>query len=227
MKFGGFTAGHWTIWRICAGSAVAVYFLRRLMQDPDGLGVLGLLSSVAFLFSSQAWFFGLLLAALLLVMSRWQLLLALAALPALLPRWIAPAPREGDEQIFYDGHCALCHGFVNFVLEEDTRGEFRFAPIQSDRFAEALQAAGQQNAPDSIAVLVGKDRLLFRSAAVSHVLSRLGGPWRLLAMLMQMFPGGLRDVIYDFVARHRRRIFGEPPALCPVLPPPLRTRFDL
>ena len=70
-------------------------------------------------------------------------------------------------------------------------------------------------------------RLLTRSAAVARVLERLGGPWRLLAGVSRVFPRALLDLLYDFVARVRYRVFGREPDACPVIPKEQRSRFDL
>ena len=34
--------------------------------------------------------------------------------------------------VFYDGVCVLCNRFVDKVINADTRGIFRFAPLQGD-----------------------------------------------------------------------------------------------
>jgi predicted DCC family thiol-disulfide oxidoreductase YuxK len=68
--------------------------------------------------------------------------------------------------------------------------------------------------------------LLTRSAGVLHILRRLGGVWRVLAGLLALLPVRLRDRLYDGVAAIRHRIFARPAEACPLMPPPLRTRFD-
>jgi predicted DCC family thiol-disulfide oxidoreductase YuxK len=68
--------------------------------------------------------------------------------------------------------------------------------------------------------------LLLRSDASLYVLRRLGGIWKILAKILSAFPRGLRDFVYDFVARTRYRLFGQRDNLCPVVPPNLRARFD-
>jgi predicted DCC family thiol-disulfide oxidoreductase YuxK len=47
-----------------------------------------------------------------------------------------------------------------------------------------------------------------------------------MAAFMAVIPRPLRDVLYDFVARIRYRVFGRCDDLCPVVPPDLRARFD-
>jgi len=79
--------------------------------------------------------------------------------------------------------------------------------------------------PDSVVVRTEDGRLLVKSAAVLHVLSRIGGAWRIAAAGMALAPTGLSDFFYDRIARMRKKLFAAPPDTCPVLPPELRSRF--
>jgi predicted DCC family thiol-disulfide oxidoreductase YuxK len=130
------------------------------------------------------------------------------------------------EQIFYDGSCGLCHWAVKFVLPRDRKGVFRFAPLDSERFREAVHEADRQALPDSVVVLTADGRMLTRSAGVLHILDRLGGGWALLGTIGRLVPRPVRDWLYDAIARIRYRLFARPPEVCPILPPEYRARFD-
>jgi predicted DCC family thiol-disulfide oxidoreductase YuxK len=132
------------------------------------------------------------------------------------------------ERLFYDGSCALCHWAVRFVLARDADGRaFRFAPLDSDAFRRIAPETVRAALPDSLVVETRDGRLLTRSAAVVHILGRLGRPWRLLGGVARVFPRALLDALYDFVARVRYRVFGREPEACPLIPRQLRSRFDL
>lgn len=129
------------------------------------------------------------------------------------------------EQVFYDGRCALCHGFVRFLVKRDPDGAlFRYAPLQGESFRAA--AAGLGLFPDSVILKTADGRLLVRSAAVLHALGRLTPGWRAVAWVAGVVPGPIRDAVYDFVAALRRRLLSPPADLCPILPESLRRRFD-
>jgi len=131
------------------------------------------------------------------------------------------------EILFYDGHCGLCHRTVKFVLKHDRSGSaFRFAPLQGTTFESRIAPDRRAGLPDSIVVLTNEGSLLVRSDAFLHVLRRLGGGWRILANAQAVIPRPLRDLVYDFVARIRYRVFGKRDDLCPIVPPDLRARFD-
>jgi predicted DCC family thiol-disulfide oxidoreductase YuxK len=131
------------------------------------------------------------------------------------------------ERIFYDGRCGLCHWAVRFVARRDLEPiRFRYAPLHGQVFRSEVTAAEGRTLPDSMAVRTADGRFLTRSAAVLHVLRRLGGGWRFLARLAAVIPAALRDRCYDAIARVRHRLFAQPAQACPLLPDSLRGRFD-
>jgi predicted DCC family thiol-disulfide oxidoreductase YuxK len=131
------------------------------------------------------------------------------------------------EYLFYDGHCGLCHRAVKFVLTHDHGGTaFRFAPLQGETFLARVAAERRVGLPDSVVVLTRDGELLLRSAAFLHIFRRLGGRWGVLAGVLSVVPRGLRDFVYDFIARIRYRVFGRRDDLCPIVPAELRARFD-
>jgi predicted DCC family thiol-disulfide oxidoreductase YuxK len=144
------------------------------------------------------------------------------------PAWIRPHAAGLQEWLFYDGHCGLCHRMVRFVLAEDRTGSsFRFAPLESAFFASRIPAEQRAALPDSIVVQAARGELMTRSAAILHVMRRLGGLWRILAALAGVIPGVMLDWCYDRVAGVRRKIFRAPAEACPILPVELRSRFQM
>lgn len=131
--------------------------------------------------------------------------------------------------VLYDGVCALCNGFVRFVLARDRAGVFRFASLQSDLARTTLVRHGRT--PDELSTLVvvldhqrPTERLLDRSTAALFVLKHLPGAWRPFARVMTVIPSPVRNVVYNAVARIRYRTFGKYDA-CPLPAPEHHTRF--
>src|SRR5579864_5730817 len=138
-----------------------------------------------------------------------------------------PPEAPATETIYYDGHCGLCHRWVRFVLATDPDGSlFRFAPLQGETFQAQVAESARAGLPVSVVVQSADGELLIRSAAVVHVLRRLGGGWAVLGAAIRLIPGPLRDVLYDWIARVRYRLFSRPADICPVMPAELRKRFD-
>jgi predicted DCC family thiol-disulfide oxidoreductase YuxK len=142
------------------------------------------------------------------------------------PAWIRAARAGAEaETVFYDGQCGLCHRYVRFLLAEDARSAFRFAPLQGETFAAALPARQRAGLPDSIVVFTGTGECLVRSRALVHALARLGGLWRVLGWALAALPPRAADAAYDWIALRRKRWFPTPAELCPLLPARLRGRF--
>jgi predicted DCC family thiol-disulfide oxidoreductase YuxK len=175
--------------------------------------------------------------------SLWLLHL-LAADPGWVPgrSWLVPAPTgpapdripaPHPARLFYDGDCGFCHRAIRFVLAEEGPSpsalRFRFAPLGSAAFETLLEGNGQLpgSLPDSIVLELEDGTLETRATAVLEIASRLGGLWRVLSILGRGLPRGALDVAYDALARSRKRIFARPKESCPILPPELRSRFDL
>ncbi|MGH9560429.1 MAG: thiol-disulfide oxidoreductase DCC family protein [Terracidiphilus sp.] len=138
-----------------------------------------------------------------------------------------PPSAQHTDMIFYDGHCALCHGAVKFVLKHDRSGSaFRFAPLQGETFEARVAEGARKGLPDSIVVLTDRGEVLVRSDAFLHILARLGGGWSLLASTLRVVPRSVRDMVYNFVARVRYKVFGKRSDVCPLVPAQLRSRFD-
>lgn len=135
-------------------------------------------------------------------------------------------PEQEREILFYDGHCGLCHRLVRFLLWADGAGDkFRFAPLQSELFRASVPESQRAGLPNSVVLRAVDGALLVRSAAVLHILIRLGGAWRGLGFIFRLVPAGLRDALYDFIARVRHRWFARPADVCPIVPAHLRSRF--
>lgn len=132
----------------------------------------------------------------------------------------------GSLLVLFDGNCALCDGFVRFVIARDPDGRFRFAPLQGETARRTCTAAGLNQpggaGPDTVMVFEdGVARV--RSDAVLAIAARLPFPWPILTV-GRWVPRPLRDALYRWVARHRHRWFGHPSA-CPVPDPGIRGRF--
>jgi len=124
--------------------------------------------------------------------------------------------------LFFDGVCGLCNWFVDLLLKADRQDRFRFAPLQGDTAQRMLGLQDQYGGPNSF-VFHEKERSYEQSNAVLLALRRLGGVWRLVAMLY-VFPRPLRDFVYRIVARNRYRWFGKRD-VCRVPTPEEQERF--
>ncbi len=114
-----------------------------------------------------------------------------------------------EPAIVFDTDCVLCSGMVAFVLAHERDQTFYFVGAWSK---EGLALAAQYNFSrsdlDQTFLVISGGTALIRSDAGLAVLRHLRAPWRWLVVL-RFCPKVLRDGLYDFVARHRYRWFGQ------------------
>ncbi len=140
------------------------------------------------------------------------------------PAWIRARPFR-QSVLYYDGECALCHGFVRFCLLEEGTGTLKYAPLQGSHFRDTVPEKVRNNLPDSLILRTEDGTLHLRSKAVIRVIERMGGLWTVLAGLLRFVPGPLCDAGYNLVAKTRYRLFGRTEQACPVVAGPLRSRL--
>jgi predicted DCC family thiol-disulfide oxidoreductase YuxK len=131
--------------------------------------------------------------------------------------------------VFYDGLCGLCDRFVHFLLRRDSSGRLRFARLQGELARRELVPNGYDPMDLSTVFVIAdwrspRQRVLTRSHAVLHAISRLDGLWTLAARVGRLVPSRLADGVYAMIARRRYRMFGRFDA-CPLPRPEWRQRF--
>jgi predicted DCC family thiol-disulfide oxidoreductase YuxK len=124
--------------------------------------------------------------------------------------------------VLFDGVCNLCNGAVNFIIDRDPEGYFRFAPLQSEVAQSYLEDPRLGQELGTI-VLVEEEHTYVRSTAALRIARRLTPPWHLLALGL-LVPRPLRDPVYDWIATNRYDWFGKRDQ-CRVPTPELRSRF--
>ena len=110
--------------------------------------------------------------------------------------------------LLFDGVCNLCNGLVQWVIERDPEGRFRFAALQSDAGQRLLAAHDLPTEDFETFVLVDGEYCYTKSTAALHVLKGLGLPYSALYPAVAL-PRFVRDRLYDFVADHRYGWFGK------------------
>lgn len=129
---------------------------------------------------------------------------------------------ESTALILFDGVCTLCNASVNFVIDHDPAGRFRFAPLQSETGQAILRKTGRPAAEFDSVVLVENGRVYEKSDAALRIARHLRG-WRWV-WGFRFVPKFIRNVVYDLIARRRYRWFGRRDT-CRVPTPGERERF--
>lgn len=125
--------------------------------------------------------------------------------------------------ILFDGVCNFCNASINFIIDRDSKGIFKFAALQSEVGQELLKKNGLKTSDfDSIVAIEG-DKVYQKSDAALEIARRMDGIWKIF-YVFKIIPAFLRDPVYDLVARNRYRIFGRTDA-CRIPTPELKARF--
>lgn len=125
--------------------------------------------------------------------------------------------------VLFDGVCNFCNGAVNWVIERDKAGYFKFAALQSEIGRDLTAKNGiDQTQTDSI-ILVEDEKVYTYSTAALRIAKRLNGIWPGFYAFI-IVPRPIRDLFYKLFAKYRYRLFGRQEA-CMMPTPEIRARF--
>lgn len=103
---------------------------------------------------------------------------------------------------YYDDSCNLCNFSKDFFEKRDKTGLIKFKPLSE---ADPASMPEKMRQADSI-ILMLNDQYYIKSTAVLRLI-RFLPRWKLLYFLI-IIPVPVRDLVYDFIARIRYRIWG-------------------
>ncbi len=131
---------------------------------------------------------------------------------------------ENKNIILFDGICNLCNGFIQFVIKRDTADTFRYASLQSEIGQKLVSERGIDTARiDSVVLIEPGVAYYIKSDAALQIGSHLKG-FRTISRILYLIPSGLRNIIYDLIARYRYAWFGKKDA-CMIPTPELQSKF--
>jgi predicted DCC family thiol-disulfide oxidoreductase YuxK len=111
--------------------------------------------------------------------------------------------------ILFDGVCNLCNSLVQFVIKNDKKDLFRFVAIQSELGQEILGYIGIDSKNiDSIVLYEPGVAYYYKSEAALEIAKNLGGLFS-LGTIFRIIPTGIRNHLYDYVARNRYQWYGK------------------
>jgi predicted DCC family thiol-disulfide oxidoreductase YuxK len=110
--------------------------------------------------------------------------------------------------LFYDGDCALCNRVVTFILSHEKDSKILFSALDTAAADELLSKHPSYKREEDTVYFFDGNQLYSKSTAVLKLLPFLNG-YVFVLRLGWILPRGLRDKIYDEVAKRRKRIFKE------------------
>ncbi len=114
--------------------------------------------------------------------------------------------KNADYIILIDGTCTLCSRGVNYIRNRRGGGRFQFLSLYTPEGKVYLSKYGLPAEYHSSVVLIDrkKQKAFIKSEAVLHIFRTLRGLWPVLYIFI-IIPRSLRDLIYNWVAKHRHR----------------------
>lgn len=126
--------------------------------------------------------------------------------------------------VIFDGVCNLCNSSVLKVIKNDKKNTFLFAALQSKSGQEIINYLKIDISKiDSIILYEPGVSYDIKSTAVLKVMNDFGGLW-FLTQAFFIFPEGLRNFIYDYIAKNRYKWFGKKES-CMIPTPKLIIKF--
>lgn len=122
--------------------------------------------------------------------------------------------------IVYDGDCVFCSRSMAWIARHDRQRRIRFTACTSETGSALMRSHGVDPLdPSTFLVIVG-GRAYERSEAMLQLTRVLDRSVRPLGAL-RLVPAPIRDIVYDWTARNRRRLIRSDS--CPV---PSRDMLD-
>ena len=131
---------------------------------------------------------------------------------------------KGKKIILFDGVCNLCEASVQFVIKYDKKDVFRFVSLQSELGIEIIKHIGlENNNIDSVMLYEPGIAYNYKSAAALEIAKNLGGFFH-FGTVFKLIPNGLRNLLYDYIARNRYLWYGKKES-CLVPTSELKSKF--
>lgn len=103
--------------------------------------------------------------------------------------------------VVYDGQCMMCNRFIQFLLKNDTKEQFKFVAYQAILNHEIY---GNR---ESIELIYKKNQTT-QSTAILNCFKQLSFMYCWIS-IFSIVPRSLRDKIYSIVAKNRYSLFGK------------------
>ncbi|MEO5984463.1 MAG: DCC1-like thiol-disulfide oxidoreductase family protein, partial [Ferruginibacter sp.] len=99
---------------------------------------------------------------------------------------------NADPVILFDGICNLCNSSVQFVINHDPQGKFKFAAIQSEPGQRLVNLHNISASVNDSFILIQDGKVYTKSTAALKVAQALNGPVNFLYGFI-LVPQFLRD----------------------------------
>ncbi len=113
--------------------------------------------------------------------------------------------------LLFDGECGFCNRSVQFFLRHERKNlsqhqKLNFAPLESE-IGKTLKTYFEIDAKTDSIILIRDHSAYIKSCAALRITQYMKGLWPLMVLFV-IIPPFLRNIVYDFIAKRRKSIFG-------------------
>lgn len=110
------------------------------------------------------------------------------------------------------------------MIQHDGKDVFRFVALQSELGQQILKHIGVNPVNiDSIVLYEPGVAYYYKSSAAIEIARNLGGFWH-FGTVFRIIPTGIRNLLYDYIARNRYKWYGKKES-CMMPAPELKIKF--
>ena len=121
-------------------------------------------------------------------------------------RSIEKAVINNKSYIIYDGDCSFCNKAIIYIAKRDKKDCFLFVSGCSKFGEELLKKYYIKGLEKHTIILIEREAILTKSAAVRKILLRLALGYQFIGKLIGIFPKNVADGIYEFISKRRKSI---------------------
>jgi predicted DCC family thiol-disulfide oxidoreductase YuxK len=110
--------------------------------------------------------------------------------------------------LFYDGDCPLCNRVVTFILNHEKDSKILFSALDTAAANEFLSKHTLYKREEETVYFFDGEQLYSKSTAALKLLPFLKG-YLFVLRLGWLCPRGLRDIVYNNIAKRRKRLVKE------------------
>lgn len=114
-------------------------------------------------------------------------------------------PNTQPPIVIFDGDCAFCNKSVMLILKKDKTKSIEVCSNQSEKGKELINKYKITADINSTIIYIIADNVYYKSTAALTISKKLKGLYPLLFAFI-LVPKFIRDGVYDFIAKHRKKI---------------------
>tara|TARA_B110000037_G_scaffold53574_1_gene65746 strand:+ start:68273 stop:68686 length:414 start_codon:yes stop_codon:yes gene_type:complete len=115
-----------------------------------------------------------------------------------------------NKLIIYDDYCKFCNFWVWWIIKKDKLDLFKFTGIESKIGVSVLKTQYIDNLLIDSIIYVKGGKVSIKSKGVLLILKDLNLWYSFVAsILLKIGLFGFYNLFYDFIAKHRHRLFGK------------------